>query len=119
VKTKTLTAEFTVTSGSELAVVTAAEEMMARVRAEEPGTLVYLLGTRTDDSGCYLATVEIYANDSAFEKHIAAGSAWSCFARAAKSEGWLVTDDSPFGFKVSGSEYALRNSLLRSVGSVQ
>ncbi|MFI5367124.1 MAG: putative quinol monooxygenase [Candidatus Binatia bacterium] len=64
----TVIAKLTVKSGSEVAFLQAAEKMIAHVKANEPGTLLYTLNRSTTHPGEFVF-YEIYADQAAFATH--------------------------------------------------
>lgn len=64
----TVIATLKVKSGSEATFRQAAEKMIAYVKANEPGTLTYLLNRSTSDPTQFVF-YEIYADEAAFAAH--------------------------------------------------
>jgi quinol monooxygenase YgiN len=64
----TVIATLKVKSGSEAAMEKAAREMIAHVKAHEPGTLTYILHRSSGDPTEFVF-YEVYANQEAFATH--------------------------------------------------
>ena len=93
---KTVTAEFTIVNGQENSLMAAADILLEEIKMTEKGTWLYLVSTRTNETtqSNYLVIIEAYANEQAFEQHIAPNTPWVRFANKALENGWLVADES-------------------------
>ena len=120
-KLKTIYAEFNITDGKKKELLEAADSMLEQIKTQEDGTWFYLVSTRLDEhtGQSHLVTIEGYANEEAFEQHIAPNTAWSNFASQAKENGWLETDpNNATGLKVLFGQLDHHGSMVRSSGKI-